>query len=46
MFLIYLNMDLIDHIELIIRLQNIHLIKYIAIKENLNYKELCKKYIK
>lgn len=39
-------MDLIDHIELIIRLQNIHLIKYIAIKENLNYKELCKKYLK
>lgn len=39
-------MDLIDHIELIIRLQNIHLIKYIAIKENLNYKELCKKFLK
>jgi hypothetical protein len=39
-------MDLLDHIELIIRLQNIHLIKYIAIKENLDYKELCKKYLK
>lgn len=39
-------MDLLDHIELIIRLQNINLIKYIAIKENLNYKELCKKYLK
>tara|TARA_B100000902_G_C27257153_1_gene888509 strand:- start:1223 stop:1342 length:120 start_codon:yes stop_codon:yes gene_type:complete len=39
-------MDLIDNIELMIRLQNIYLIKYIAIKENLNYKDLCKKYIK
>ena len=39
-------MKIYDQIEIIIRLQNIQLIKYIAIKENLNYKDLCKKYIK
>ena len=39
-------MKIYDQIEIIIRLQNIQLIKYIAIKENLNYRELCKKYIK
>jgi len=39
-------MKIYDQIEIIIRLQNIQLIKYIAMKENLNYKELCKKYIK
>ena len=39
-------MKIYDQIEIIIRLQNIQLIKYIEMKENLNYKELCKKYIK
>ena len=39
-------MKIYDQIDIIIRLQNIQLIKYIAMKENLNYKELCKKYIK
>jgi|MDSW01.3.fsa_nt_gb hypothetical protein len=33
------------NIEIIIKMQNINLIKYIAYKKNWNYKDLCKKYI-
>ena len=33
------------NIEIIIKMQNIHLLKYIAYKKNWNYKDLCKKYL-
>ena len=36
---------LMGDIEIIIKMQNINLIKYIAYKKNWNYKDLCKKYI-
>jgi hypothetical protein len=36
---------MIDEIEIIIRMQNIQLLKYIAWSEDWNYLELCKKYI-
>jgi len=38
-------MNTIDKITIIIRMQNIHLLKYIAWKENWNYIELCKTYL-
>ena len=34
-----------ENIETIIKIQNIYLLKYIAIQKNWNYRELCKKYI-
>jgi len=34
-----------DKIEIIIRMQNIQLLKYIAWNEEWDYLELCKKYI-
>tara|TARA_Y100000389_G_C17357014_1_gene461677 strand:+ start:260 stop:412 length:153 start_codon:yes stop_codon:yes gene_type:complete len=34
------------NLELYIKIQNIELLKYIAKKEKLNYKDLCKKYIR
>ena len=37
---------LLDEIEIIIRMQNIQLLKYIAWNEEWDYLELCKKYIK
>uniref|UniRef100_A0A6C0L4C4 Uncharacterized protein n=1 Tax=viral metagenome TaxID=1070528 RepID=A0A6C0L4C4_9ZZZZ len=36
-----INQDLI----MVIRMQNIQLLKYIAYKEEWDYKELCKKYL-
>tara|TARA_B100001093_G_C26075692_1_gene696479 strand:+ start:33 stop:185 length:153 start_codon:yes stop_codon:yes gene_type:complete len=34
------------NLELYIKIQNVELLKYIAKKEKLNYKDLCKKYIR
>lgn len=34
------------NLELYVKIQNIELLKYIAKKEKLDYKELCKKYIR
>ena len=39
-------MDLIQEVGIIIRIQNINLLKYIAFSEGWDYLELCKKYIK
>lgn len=39
-------MDLLQDLEIIIKIQNINLLKYIAFSEGWNYLELCKKYIK
>ncbi len=39
-------MILEEKIELMIKIQNIHLIKYIAFSENWDYLEMCKKYLK
>ena len=39
-------MTLEEKIELMIKIQNIHLIKYIAFSENWDYLEMCKKYLK
>lgn len=39
-------MILEEKIELMIKIQNIHLIKFIAFSENWNYLEMCKKYLK
>mgnify|MGYP001170288742 FL=1 len=39
-------MILEEKIELMIKIQNIHLIKYIAFNENWDYLEMCKKYLK
>jgi len=36
---------LLDEIEIIIKMQNIQLLKYIAWNEEWDYLELCKKYI-
>ncbi len=36
---------MVDEIEIIIRMQNIQLLKYIAWCEDWNYLDLCKKYI-
>ena len=38
-------MNTVDKITITIRLQNINLLKYISIKENWNYIELCKEYL-
>ncbi len=38
-------MKTLDQISVIIRMQNIHLLKYIAWKEEWNYIELCKEYL-
>ena len=38
-------MQLFDQISIIIRLQNINLLKYIAWNEEWNYIQLCKKYL-
>ena len=37
---------MIEDIKVIIRIQNIHLLKYISYNEGWDYKELCKKFIK
>ena len=34
------------NLSLYIKIQNLELLKYIAKKEKIDYKELCKKYIK
>jgi hypothetical protein len=39
-------MNTIEKVTTIIRMQNIHLLKYIAYKENWNYIELCKNYLR
>ena len=39
-------MDLIAQFELIIKIQNINLLKYIAFNEGWDYLQLCKKYLK
>jgi hypothetical protein len=39
-------MILEEKIELMIKIQNIHLIKFIAFSENWDYLEMCKKYLK
>ena len=39
-------MKTIDKISIVIRIQNINLLKYIAWNENWDYIELCKKYLK
>lgn len=39
-------MDLLKDFEIIIKIQNINLLKFIAFSEDWNYLELCKKYIK
>lgn len=36
----------IETLDILIKIQNIQLLKYIAYKEDWDYKELCKKYIK
>ena len=38
-------MNIMDHIDILIKMQNINLLKYIAFSENWNYLELCKKYL-
>lgn len=38
-------MNTLDKVSIIIRMQNIQLLKYISIKENWNYIELCKEYL-
>ena len=38
-------MNTTDKISIIIRMQNINLLKYIAWNEGWNYIELCKKYL-
>ena len=40
------TMDTMEQISLIIRMQNIHLLKYIAWNENWNYIDLCKRYLR
>jgi len=35
----------LKHIEVYVKIQNIQLLKYIAINEGWDYKELCKKYL-
>ena len=37
--------DLEKNIQIMILIQNIHLLKYIANKEGWDFKELCKKYL-
>ncbi len=37
---------ILDKLDILIKMQNIQLLKYIAYKEDWDYKELCKKYIK
>ena len=37
--------ELLNKIEVYIKAQNIQLLKLIAINENWNFKELCKKYL-
>ena len=39
-------MMVIETLDILIKIQNIQLLKYIAYKEDWDYKELCKKYIK
>jgi len=38
-------METLEKVSIIIRMQNIHLLKYIAWNENWDYLELCKKYL-
>ena len=38
-------MDTNEQITTVIRMQNIHLLKYIAWNEGWNYIDLCKKYL-
>jgi hypothetical protein len=37
---------ILEQLDILIKMQNIQLLKYIAYKEEWDYKELCKKYIK
>ncbi len=39
-------MQLFDQLSILIRMQNIHLLKYIAWNEDWNYIQLCKKYLR
>ncbi len=43
----YLEQNLsVEDLELYMRIQRYELLKHIAKKENLDFKELCKKYLK
>ena len=43
----YLEQNLsVEDLELYMKIQRYELLKYIAKKENLDFKELCKKYLK
>ena len=37
--------EIYENIEIIIKIQNYYLLKYIAEKEKINLKDLCKKYL-
>ena len=41
-----INMDTLDKISVVIRMQNIYLLKYIAYNEGWSYINLCKKFLK
>jgi hypothetical protein len=38
--------DFTDEIDVIVRMQNVQLLKYIAYKEEWDFIELCKKYLR
>lgn len=38
-------LELTDNIDIIVKMQNIQLLKYISFKENWNFVELCKEYL-
>ena len=38
-------MDIWDQLDLLIKMQNIYLLKYIAYKEEWDFKQLCKQYL-
>ena len=38
--------DFTDEIDVIVRMQNVHLLKYIAYKEEWDFVELCKRYLR
>jgi hypothetical protein len=40
-----MNQPILDDIIVLMRIQNIHLLKYIAFCEGWNYTDLCKKYL-
>lgn len=37
--------ELTENIDIIVKMQNIQLLKFIAFKENWNFVELCKEYL-